>query len=505
METINLTLNRATRSGRLDRAYLGGLTTEQIVVKWDDGAALPEGTKLALYQGDTLCAAADLDASGACELSTDTQEIADAFQGLPVDYALNFRIFLGDADNLLAIVPAQVKKNWLDGGSHPPAPIPAYWTREQTRAAIDEAIADHNADNKAHADIRKAIADEAAVRSQADAKLAEDIKTIELTPGPQGPQGEPGPQGPKGDTGPEGPQGPQGPAGAKGDKGDTGDTGPQGPQGEPGPQGPQGATGPQGPKGDKGDPGDDASVAIDTTMPETPADDHVPSTQLLKEQLDTKLSLAGGTVTGNVRFEGDDNYMEALRFGGTAAAAGLKTRGICGLAADGRTKGGLYLNYDGREVPTSEYFAENNNEGRGVFIGGGTDLMGKGAQVLRKMDGDTFYAPKDQTYSKSAVDDLIAQAVAAPTAQADTTIKWHDSCSMLTVTAGATLTAETTGWTDGAQLFVRLVLPADYAGMADNIRLVGYAYFQPSEVYHCTAYKVGSMVYLTPIVREDAP
>ena len=105
-------------------------------------------------------------------------------------------------------------------------------------------------------------------------EVDEKIETIELTPGPQGPQG---------------PQGEQGPKGEKGDKGDKGDTGPQGPQG------PQGETGPQGPKGD---PGDDATVAIDTTMPSAPADDHVPSTQLLKEQLDGKLSLTGGTLTG---------------------------------------------------------------------------------------------------------------------------------------------------------------------------------------------------------------
>ena len=182
-------------------------------------------------------------------------------------------------------------------------------------------IAAHDASADAHADLREALAE------------------IELTPGPQGapgpqgPQGETGPQGPKGDkgdpgdTGPQGPQGetgPQGPKGdkgdpgedgadgapgpqgetgpqgPKGDKGDTGDTGPQGPQGETGPQGPkgdkgdtgdtgpqgpQGETGPQGPKGDKGDPGDPATVPIDTTLPDEPTDDHVPSTKLVKDYL----------------------------------------------------------------------------------------------------------------------------------------------------------------------------------------------------------------------------
>ncbi len=65
--------------------------------------------------------------------------------------------------------------------------------------------------------------------------------------------------------GPRGPQGEQGPQGPKGDTGDKGDTGPQGP---------------------KGDPGEGAAVTIDTTMPATPADDHVPSTKLMATSLD---------------------------------------------------------------------------------------------------------------------------------------------------------------------------------------------------------------------------
>ena len=92
------------------------------------------------------------------------------------------------------------------------------------------------------------------------AELNAAIAAIELTPGPQGPQGE---------------------------KGDTGATGPQGPQGEPGPQGPQGEPGPQ---GEKGDPGDPAELPIDTEWPDSPADDRVPSTQLLDEELTYRLS-----------------------------------------------------------------------------------------------------------------------------------------------------------------------------------------------------------------------
>lgn len=41
-------------------------------------------------------------------------------------------------------------------------------------------------------------------------------------------------------------------------------------------------------------------AAVDTAMPEAPADDHVPSTQLLAEELAKKLSLTGGTLTGSL-------------------------------------------------------------------------------------------------------------------------------------------------------------------------------------------------------------
>lgn len=93
----------------------------------------------------------------------------------------------------------------------------------------------------------------------------------------------------------------------------------------------------------------------------------------------------------------------------------------------------------------------------------------------------------------------------ADTAQTDTALQWHDGCSMLTVSpTGATLTASATGWVDGAQLFVRLVLPAAFTGVGDNIRIVGYAALEAGATYHATAYKVGDMIYLTPILKEDS-
>ena len=554
METINLTLNRATRSGRFDRAYLGGLTTEAIVAKWDDGEALPEGTKVALFFGDVLCATASLTV-GACELNTDTQELADAFAGLPVDYPLSFRLCFGDEDNILAIVQTVVKKNWLDGGIHPPVPIDQYWTREQTRAAIDEAIADHNADNKAHPDLRKAIdthADRAdnphhvtaeqvpcgdgtsalavldgadnwgtawgfdlnlrelnpdAWEGRSDGTVAQVTQIglqvsgsagknvqakIELT-GSDGKvwtsanaaswQGsglavdytfDPPAELPNGvlaarfvaESGSavnvplriskvsatETPSGcdvwtaqggtskrtdfaprvretnytlpPKTVAetiaeieltpGPKGDKGDTGPQGPQGPQGEPGPQGPQGPQGEPGPQGPKGDTGDDATVSIDTTMPEAPADDHVPSTQLLNELLADYLLLTGAssqTVKGTVIFN-RINVEQLWSRGGAqffqvVSALGFKFLNIYQMVAWG-----------------GKAFMRNESDGVHLYVKGiqedGQALVDKYADkshthTTAQVTGlDSTLAAKadaETTYTKGEVDQKIASAL----------------------------------------------------------------------------------------------
>ncbi len=130
----------------------------------------------------------------------------------------------------------------------------------------------------------------------------------------------------------------------------------------------------------------------------------------VKNLLASYLPLSGGTVTGNVTLNGADNYMERLRFGGTALAAGLQTRGISGSDASAKAKGALFLNYDGAEVPTEEYFG-TGGEGRGVFVCG-SNATTKNAQVLRKMDGDAFYAAKSHTHSQAQVTGLAAALAA---------------------------------------------------------------------------------------------
>jgi hypothetical protein len=73
--------------------------------------------------------------------------------------------------------------------------------------------------------------------------VEEQIRNIELTPGPKGDKGDKGDQGEQGIQGEQGPAGEQGPMGPQGS---VGPVGPQGPQGPAGPMGPQGANGADG-------------------------------------------------------------------------------------------------------------------------------------------------------------------------------------------------------------------------------------------------------------------
>ena len=79
-----------------------------------------------------------------------------------------------------------------------------------------------------------------------DVATKEDLKKIELTPGPQGERGQQGVPGIQGLRGPKGDPGPQGAIGPKGDRGE---------KGERGERGLQGLQGLQGAKGDQGIPG----------------------------------------------------------------------------------------------------------------------------------------------------------------------------------------------------------------------------------------------------------
>ena len=127
--------------------------------------------------------------------------------------------------------------------------------------------------------------------------------------GRQGPPGPPGPAGAQGNQGPKGDQGIQGPKGDQGNQGPKGDQGIQGPKGDQGNQGlkgDQGATGPTGPKGATGASGtgfnltSDGNYNISNKKLTSVAKGTASNDAVTKNQLDTKLSLSGGLMTGNL-------------------------------------------------------------------------------------------------------------------------------------------------------------------------------------------------------------
>ena len=112
----------------------------------------------------------------------------------------------------------------------------------------------------------------------------------------------------RGITGPQGPPGPPGPAGAQGNQGPKGDQGIQGPKGD------QGATGPTGPKGATGASGTGFNLTSDGNYDMTNkkltsvAKGTASNDAVTKNQLDTKLSLSGGLMTGNLDMNSNRIY-----------------------------------------------------------------------------------------------------------------------------------------------------------------------------------------------------
>ena len=94
------------------------------------------------------------------------------------------------------------------------------------------------------------------------------------------------------------------------------------------------------------------------------------------------LPLSGGTLTGSLIVNGKTNYISQLDFGGSAAEAGLKVRGISGRLHNRPEKGSLFINYDSKDVSHEEYWTYDTDDGRGLFIcGGGNDSL-----AVRKKD-----------------------------------------------------------------------------------------------------------------------
>lgn len=160
----------AQRVGRAS-GYLGGLTIERYTFT---GATLPAGTRLAiLTRAGVTIAAAEIAEGNAAEVDTNTQEVADLLRYQPLGACESVYIALGDVDNILALIPAVMRKNWLDDeATHPPVPANRYPTKAELEAWL--ARFDERA---AAAETAKADAQEAAAQAAQRATDAQSAQT----------------------------------------------------------------------------------------------------------------------------------------------------------------------------------------------------------------------------------------------------------------------------------------------------------------------------------------
>lgn len=136
---ITVTIDTRTRSGRAD----GPLVALQDNALRITGADLPAGARVVLADPDgrTLAAATTADDQGNATLDCATQEAATTVSGRRVDQRVQAFLLVGDDAALFATVPLALLPNALPPiGTLPPAPLPPYWTAEETRAAIEAAV-----------------------------------------------------------------------------------------------------------------------------------------------------------------------------------------------------------------------------------------------------------------------------------------------------------------------------------------------------------------------------
>lgn len=122
----------AQRVGRAS-GYLGGLTIERYTFT---GATIPAGTRLAiLTRAGVTIAAAEIAEGNAATVDTNTQEVADLLRYQPLGACESVYIALGNADTIIALIPATMRKNWLDDeATRPPVPANRYPTKTELEA-----------------------------------------------------------------------------------------------------------------------------------------------------------------------------------------------------------------------------------------------------------------------------------------------------------------------------------------------------------------------------------
>ena len=137
---ITITLDPQKRTGAAD----GPLVALQDNALTLTGADLPAGAEVALLTkgGIVLAAATTADAEGHATLPCATRQVADATRNLPLGQAFPAFLAVGLPDGLVAALPIDLLPNKLPAlAALPPAPLPAYWTADQTKVAIAGAVA----------------------------------------------------------------------------------------------------------------------------------------------------------------------------------------------------------------------------------------------------------------------------------------------------------------------------------------------------------------------------
>ena len=160
----------AQRVGRAS-GYIGGLTVERYTFT---GATIPAGTRLAiLTRAGVTIAAAEIAEGNAATVDTNTQEVADLLRYQPLGACESVYIALGNADDIIALIPAVMRKNWLDDeATHPPVPANRY----PTKTELDQWLARFD-ERAAAAEAAKADAQAAAAQAEQRATAAETAKT----------------------------------------------------------------------------------------------------------------------------------------------------------------------------------------------------------------------------------------------------------------------------------------------------------------------------------------
>ena len=160
----------AQRVGRAS-GYIGGLTIERYTFT---GATIPAGTRLAiLTRAGVTIASAEITEGNAAEVDTNTQEVADLLRYQPLGACESVYIALGNADDIIALIPAVMRKNWLDDeATHPPVPANRY----PTKTELDQWLARFD-ERAAAAEAAKADAQAAAAQAEQRATAAETAKT----------------------------------------------------------------------------------------------------------------------------------------------------------------------------------------------------------------------------------------------------------------------------------------------------------------------------------------